>query len=221
VNAPQLTRIEGSEAGDRASDEDYALAGGWSGAVCGPGGHGASWPGSSPEVQPPARWPRHGPDPAHGGRRRSWPARQAAPPWRARQCSPAAVRPAVPAAAGSAPGGRIHRGRGTPRDIEIFRLIGVGPDDDPGFTPWLLERVADVAYCRLPGRDRESVQRVALFRCRFQARRGALSSATSLDHASCDPPLRANRPRKHAFQVCPAGQLCRCGTPHRGRPPFH
>jgi len=59
---------------------------------------------------------------------------------------------------------------------EIFGLIGVDPDDDPGFSPWLFERVADVAHYRLPGRDRESVQRAPLFPCRFQARRGALST---------------------------------------------
>ena len=59
---------------------------------------------------------------------------------------------------------------------EILRLVGVDPDNDPGLTPWLLERVADVTDDRLPGRDRESMQRAPLFPCRFQARRGALST---------------------------------------------
>ena len=59
---------------------------------------------------------------------------------------------------------------------EILRLVGVDPDDDPGFTPRLFERVADVAHYRLPGRDRKSMQRAPLFPCRFQARRGALST---------------------------------------------
>jgi hypothetical protein len=39
-----------------------------------------------------------------------------------------------------------------------------------------LKRLADVAYDRLSGRDRESMQRAPLFPCRFQARRGALST---------------------------------------------
>jgi hypothetical protein len=59
---------------------------------------------------------------------------------------------------------------------EVLGLVGVDPDDDPGLTPGFLERVADVAYDRLPGRDRESIQRASLFPCRFQARRGALST---------------------------------------------
>jgi len=59
---------------------------------------------------------------------------------------------------------------------EIFSLVGVDSDDDPGFTPWLFERVTDVAHYRLPRRDRESMQRAPLFPCRFQARRGALST---------------------------------------------
>src|SRR5919108_1609934 len=59
---------------------------------------------------------------------------------------------------------------------EVLGLVGVDPDDDPGLTPGFLERVADVAYDRLPGRDRESMQRTPLFPCRFQARRGALST---------------------------------------------
>jgi hypothetical protein len=59
---------------------------------------------------------------------------------------------------------------------EILGLVGVDPDDDPGFTPGLFERVADVAHYRLPGRDRKSMQRAPLFPCRFQARRGALST---------------------------------------------
>ena len=59
---------------------------------------------------------------------------------------------------------------------EIFGLVGVDPDHDPGFAPWLLERVTDVAYDRLPGRDREPMQRASFFPCRFQARRGALST---------------------------------------------
>jgi hypothetical protein len=59
---------------------------------------------------------------------------------------------------------------------EVLGLVGVDPDDDSGLSPGLLERVTDVAYDRLPGRDRESVQRAPLFPCRFQARRGALST---------------------------------------------
>ena len=59
---------------------------------------------------------------------------------------------------------------------EILRLVGVDPDDDPGFTPGLFERVADVAHYRLPRRDRKSMQRTPLFPCRFQARRGTLSA---------------------------------------------
>jgi hypothetical protein len=42
---------------------------------------------------------------------------------------------------------------------EALGLIGVDSDDEPGLTPGLLERVADVAYDRLPRRDRESMQR--------------------------------------------------------------
>jgi hypothetical protein len=37
---------------------------------------------------------------------------------------------------------------------EVFGLADVDPDDDPGFTPGLVERVADVARDRLSGRDR-------------------------------------------------------------------
>jgi hypothetical protein len=59
---------------------------------------------------------------------------------------------------------------------EVLGLVGVDPDDDPGFSPGLFKRVTDVAYDRLPRRDRESVQRAPLFPCRFQARRGALST---------------------------------------------
>jgi hypothetical protein len=59
---------------------------------------------------------------------------------------------------------------------EVLGLVGVDPDDDPGLSPGLFERVTDVAYDRLPGRDRESMQRAPLFPCRFQARRGALST---------------------------------------------
>src|ERR1700730_1195499 len=77
---------------------------------------------------------------------------------------------------------------------EILGLVGVDPDDNPGFTPGLFGRVADVAHYRLPGRDRESMQRAPLFPCRVQARRGALST--------CAPPLRADRPRQRAFLGC-------------------
>ena len=59
---------------------------------------------------------------------------------------------------------------------EVFSLVSVDSDDDPGFTPWLFERVAYVADYRLPGRDRESMQCTPLFPCRFQAHRGALST---------------------------------------------
>ena len=59
---------------------------------------------------------------------------------------------------------------------QVLGLVGVDSDDDPGLTPGFLERVADVAYDRLSGRDRESMQRAPLFPCRFQARRGALST---------------------------------------------
>jgi hypothetical protein len=59
---------------------------------------------------------------------------------------------------------------------EVLGLVGVDPDDDPGLSPGLFERVTDVAYDRLPRRDRESMQRAPLFPCRFQARRGALST---------------------------------------------
>ena len=59
---------------------------------------------------------------------------------------------------------------------EVFSLVSVDSDDDPGFTPRLFERVAYVADYRLPGRDRESMQSTLLFPCRFQARRGALST---------------------------------------------
>ncbi len=59
---------------------------------------------------------------------------------------------------------------------EVLGLVGVDPDDDPGLSPGLFERVTDVTYDRLPGRDRESMQRAPLFPCRFQARRGALST---------------------------------------------
>ena len=59
---------------------------------------------------------------------------------------------------------------------QVLGLVGVDSDDDPGLTPGFLKRVADVAYDRLSGRDRESMQRRSLFPCRFQARRGALST---------------------------------------------
>ena len=59
---------------------------------------------------------------------------------------------------------------------EVFSLVSVDSDDDPGLTPWLFERVAYVADYRLPGRDRESMQCTPLFPCRFQACRGALST---------------------------------------------
>lgn len=59
---------------------------------------------------------------------------------------------------------------------QVLGLVSVDSDDDPGLTPGFLERVAGVAYDRLSGRDRESVQCAPLFSCRFQARRGALST---------------------------------------------
>ena len=63
---------------------------------------------------------------------------------------------------------------------EKLRLVGIDPDDYPGLTPWLLERVADVAHYWLSRRDRESMQCAPLFPCRFQARRGALSTCDQL-----------------------------------------
>ncbi len=48
---------------------------------------------------------------------------------------------------------------------EVLSLVGVDSDDDPGLTPGLLERVADVAYDWLPGRVRESMQSAPLFPC--------------------------------------------------------
>ena len=48
---------------------------------------------------------------------------------------------------------------------EILGLVGIDPDNDPGLTPWLLERVADVADYWLPGRHRESMQCAPLFPC--------------------------------------------------------
>ena len=41
---------------------------------------------------------------------------------------------------------------------QILGLVGVDPDDDPGFTPGLFERVADVAHYRLPGREPKSIE---------------------------------------------------------------
>jgi len=39
---------------------------------------------------------------------------------------------------------------------QVLGLVGVDPDDDPGLTPGFLKRIADVAYDRLSGRDRDS-----------------------------------------------------------------
>jgi hypothetical protein len=63
---------------------------------------------------------------------------------------------------------------------EVFSLVGVDPDHDPGFPPWLCERIADVTHDRLPGRDRKSMQRAPLFPCRFQARSCTLSTCDQL-----------------------------------------
>jgi hypothetical protein len=63
---------------------------------------------------------------------------------------------------------------------EVLGLVGVDPDHDPGFTPGLFERVAYVTDYRLPGRDGQAVQCAPLFPCRFQARRGALSTCDQL-----------------------------------------
>ena len=46
---------------------------------------------------------------------------------------------------------------------QVLGLVGVDPDDDPGLTPGFLKRIADVAYDRLSGRDRESMQRAPSF----------------------------------------------------------
>jgi hypothetical protein len=63
---------------------------------------------------------------------------------------------------------------------EVFGLVGVDSDHDPGLTPWLFERVSDVAHYRLTRRRGESVQRTPLFPRRFQARCGALSTGDQL-----------------------------------------
>ncbi len=91
---------------------------------------------------------------------------------------------------------------------ERFGLVGVDPDHDPGLTPWLLERVADVTHDRLPGRDCESMQRAPLFPCRFQPHRGPLRACHQLwiTH-SFDPPLKADRPRQHALRDLPGVSL--------------
>jgi hypothetical protein len=94
-------------------------------------------------------------------------------------------------------------------------------DNDPGLTPWLFERVADVAHYRLPwARPRACAPRATVLMRIPGASRRAEHVRPVLDHASCDPPLRADRPRKYAFQICPAGQVSRGGIPHRGRPPI-
>ena len=49
---------------------------------------------------------------------------------------------------------------------QVLGLVSVDSYDDPGLTPGFLQRVADVAYDRLSGRDRESMQRAPLFPCR-------------------------------------------------------
>jgi len=46
--------------------------------------------------------------------------------------------------------------------VEELGLVGVDPDDGPGLTPGFLKRIADLAYDRLSGRDRESMQRAPL-----------------------------------------------------------
>jgi len=60
----------------------------------------------------------------------------------------------------------------------------------------------------------------------FQARR-AEHARPVLDHASCDPPLRADRPRQRAFEDVPGDRRC-CRTASSVRhsatgadPPFH
>jgi hypothetical protein len=63
---------------------------------------------------------------------------------------------------------------------EVLGLVGVDPDHDSGFTPGLFKRVAYVTDYRLPGRDGQAVQCAPLFPCRFQARRGALSTCDQL-----------------------------------------
>jgi hypothetical protein len=63
---------------------------------------------------------------------------------------------------------------------EEFGLVGIDPYHDPGLTPRLFKRVADVAHYRLPGRDGKSVQRAPLFPCRLQALRGTLSACDQL-----------------------------------------
>jgi hypothetical protein len=70
------------------------------------------------------------------------------------------------------------------------------------------------------GRDREPVPRAIGLMPIPSGSRRVEHVRPILDHASCHPPLRADRPRKRAFQICPAGQLCRCRAPHRGRPPI-
>ena len=63
---------------------------------------------------------------------------------------------------------------------EVLGLVGVDPDHDPGFAPGLFERVTYVTDYRLPGRDGQAVQCAPLLPCRFQARRGALSTCDQL-----------------------------------------
>ena len=52
--------------------------------------------------------------------------------------------------------------------LEVFSLVSVDSDDEPGFTPWLFERVGHVADYRLPRRDRESMRCTPLSPCRLR-----------------------------------------------------
>ena len=96
---------------------------------------------------------------------------------------PTAARPAGSASAGSRPAAAMP--------------AAAGPS----------VRAVPVAYDRLSGRDRESMPRAVVPMQIPGASRRAEHVRPILDHASCDPPLRADRPRQCAFRDVPGGAI--------------
>src|ERR1700733_2389453 len=104
---------------------------------------------------------------------------------------------------------------------EILRLVGADPDHDPGLTPWLGERVADVADDRLPRRGRKPVLGAPFLPRRFQTPRAAFSTRDQLwiTHRAILPPKSGPAPEARLPGCARQAAACR-RAPRRGaRPP--
>jgi len=112
--------------------------------------------------------------------------------WQAADPEPSAG-PAATRRAGRSPGREAHQRSSRPARRPCHGR-------DPALT-------AGAEADRRAERDRPGMLATALGR-RFGPPYLLLRDARPvLDHLSCGPPLKADRPRELAFQICPAGQL--------------